>query len=144
MTKARLSADLIATLEGFMWLSLAWSVSFSAWHGSVMPTLATLSLVGTLILVSWAHRPLRLALQRFRVRRRRTEMQMHLFALPVLLALLVAVVIETLLSTSLTGPQKMLLVNVMASAGWSVFVLTQVIKQLLFAFSGPTSRKTRQ
>lgn len=132
MPRVRQSADIIAALEGAMWLALAWSVSFSVWDGSAMPTVAALTLVATILVVSWGHRPMRITLRRFRVRRRRTEMQMHLFALPLLMALFFAVVVEGLLATPLNGSQKMLMVNILATAAWVVFVLTQAFKSLLF------------
>jgi hypothetical protein len=97
-----------------------------------MPTVAALTLVATILVVSWGHRPMRITLRRFRVRRRRTEMQMHLFALPLLMALFFAVVVEGLLATPLSGSQKMLMVNILATAAWVVFVLTQAFKSLLF------------
>lgn len=132
MPRVRQSADIIAALEGAMWLALAWSVNFSIWEDSTMPTVAAMTLVATILVVSWGHRPMRITLRRFRVRRRRTEMQMHLFALPLLMALFFALVVEGLLVTPLSGSQKMLMVNVLATAGWIVFVLTQAFKSLLF------------
>ncbi|WP_192036929.1 hypothetical protein [Halomonas sp. YLGW01] len=143
MPRVRQSADIIAALEGAMWLALAWSVNFSIWEGSTMPTVAAMTLVATILLVSWGHRPMRVTLRRFRVRRRRTEMQMHLFALPLLMALFFAIVVEGLLVTPLTGSQKMLLVNVLASAGWVVFVLTQAFKSLLFILRSRFRTKTK-
>ena len=108
-----------------------------------MRTVAALTMVATILVVSWGHRPMRITLRRFRVRRRRTEMQMHLFALPLLMALFFAVVVEGLLATPLSGSQKMLMVNILATAAWVVFVLTQAFKSLLFTlrskFKGKTS-----
>ena len=143
MPRVRQSADIIAALEGAMWLALAWSVNFSIWEDSTMPTVAATTLVATILLVSWGHRPMRITLRRFRVRRRRTEMQMHLFALPLLLAFFFALVVEGLLVTPLTGSQKMLMVNILASAGWVVFVLTQAFKSLLFTLRQRFKTKTK-
>ncbi|WP_205742749.1 hypothetical protein [Onishia niordana] len=126
-----------------MWLALAWSVSFSIWQDSAMPTVGALTLVATVLVVSWGHRPMRITLRRFRVRRRRTEMQMHLFALPLLMALFFAVVVEGLLTMPLHGSQKMLMVNILASAGWVVFVLTQAFKSLLFTLRSRINTKAK-
>lgn len=143
MSRVRQSADIIAALEGAMWLALAWSVSFSIWQDSAMPTVGALTLVATVLVVSWGHRPMRITLRRFRVRRRRTEMQMHLFALPLLMALFFAVVVEGLLVMPLNGSQKMLMVNILASAGWVVFVLTQAFKSLLFTLRSRIKTKAK-
>lgn len=143
MSRVRQSADIIAALEGAMWLALAWSVSFSIWQDSAMPTVGALTLVATVLVVSWGHRPMRITLRRFRVRRRRTEMQMHLFALPLLMALFFAVVVEGLLTMPLHGSQKMLMVNILASAGWVVFVLTQAFKSLLYTLRSRINTKAK-
>lgn len=141
MRVARTSADAIAMLEGLMWLLLSWSVTFSIHQGTTLPTLGALSLVGTIILVTWGHRPMRLTLGRYRIRRRRTEMWMHILALPLLLALLLAVLIEALVSP-LSGAQKMLLFNVLASAGWMVFLITLLIKGVMFTVT--SNKKSRK
>lgn len=143
MRKARTSADIIALLEGVMWLTLAWSVTFSLSQGTMLPTLGALSLIGTVIVVTWGHRPMRLTLQRYRIRLRRTEMWMHILALPLLLSLLLAALIEAML-TPLSGYQKMLLFNVMATAGWVVFAITLVAKQAMVSVKGTKKRKKRQ
>ncbi|WP_248730268.1 MULTISPECIES: hypothetical protein [Halomonadaceae] len=116
-----------------MWLILAWSISYSAARGVPLPTVATLSLVATFIFVAWAHRPFRITLQRYRIRRRRTEMLMHIVALPLLLAMLLGASTESLLFP-LSGMQKMLLFNILATAGWLVFGITLIVKYLLFRF----------
>ena len=135
MFKSRISADLIAILEGFIWLLLAWSISVTIWLESSLPFFFTSGIVIALVLIAWMHKPLRITMQRFRTRRRRTEMYMHLFSLPVILALLLTIIIETLFSMSLNGFHKTLLVNIMATSGWIFFILTLVIKQLHFVFN---------
>ncbi|MBS9402466.1 hypothetical protein KG088_02370 [Halomonas sp. TRM85114] len=130
MPKVRQYADLVATLAGLMWLVVFWSISISARLGSIEPFLAALLALGSMILVSFVHRPIRVLLRRYHVRKRRTEMWMHILALPLTLAFLIAIVIETLL-TPLDGEQKMLLFNVLATAGWGVFVLTLLVKWIL-------------
>lgn len=129
MLAARTSSDIVALLEGAMWLLLSWSISYSAAVGAPLPSVAMLSVVGTIIFVCWAHRPFRVTLQRYRMRLRRTEMLMHIIALPLLLAIFFGVLIESLL-TSLSGQQKVLLFNVLATAGWLVFALTLLVKDL--------------
>ncbi|SDK76404.1 hypothetical protein SAMN05192555_101138 [Franzmannia pantelleriensis] len=131
MLAVRTSGDFVALLEGAIWLLLAWSASYSAAIGEPLPSVAMLSIAGTLVFVCWAHRPFRLTLQRYRIRRRRTEMLMHIIALPLLLALFFGVLIESLL-TPLSGQQKMLMYNVLATSGWLVFALTLLIKYLMF------------
>nr|WP_163503376.1 hypothetical protein [Halomonas socia] len=131
MLAVRTSGDFVALLEGLMWLLLAWSASYSAAIGEPQPSVAMLSVSATLVFVCWAHRPFRLTLQRYRIRRRRTEMLMHIIALPLLLALFFGVMIESLL-TPLSGQQKMLMYNVLATSGWLVFALTLLVKYLMF------------
>ncbi len=127
MPKVRHYADLVTVLSGLSWLVVFWSVSLTAQIGSIEPTLAALLMLGTLILVSFVHRPIRVLLRRYHVRKRRTEMWMHILALPMMLAFLFGIIIENLLAP-LNGQQKMLLFNVFATAGWLVFVFTVVIK----------------
>ncbi len=127
MPKVRHYADLVTVLAGLSWLVVFWSVSLTAQIGSIEPTLAALLMLGTLILVSFVHRPTRILLRRYHVRKRRTEMWMHILALPLMLAFLFGIVIENLLAP-LNGQQKMLLFNVFATAGWLVFVVTVLIK----------------
>jgi len=133
MPKVRHYADTVAILAGLMWLVLYWSVSVSTHLGSVEPSLAALLMVGSLILISFTHRPIRVLLGRYHVRKRRTEMWMHILALPLMLAFLLAIVIDHFI-TPMNGEQKMLLFNIFATAGWLVFVMTLVIK-LLFHLS---------
>ncbi|WP_416140552.1 hypothetical protein ACM26W_09320 [Halomonas sp. HK25] len=127
MPKVRHYADLVTVLSGLSWLVVFWSISLTAQIGSIEPTLAALLMLGTLILVSFVHRPIRVLLRRYHVRKRRTEMWMHILALPLMLAFLFGIVIENLLAP-LSGQQKMLLFNVFATAGWLVFVVTVLIK----------------
>lgn len=130
MPKVRQYADLVATLAGLMWLVVFWSISISAHLGSIEPFLAALLALGSMIMVSFVHRPIRVLLRRYHVRKRRTEMWMHILALPLTLAFLIAIVIE-ILFTPLDGEQKMLLFNAMATAGWGVFVLTLLVKWIM-------------
>ncbi|HSP57589.1 MAG TPA: hypothetical protein VLO12_04775 [Halomonas sp.] len=130
MPKVRQYADLVATLAGLMWLVVFWSISISAHLGSIEPFLAALLALGSMILVSFVHRPIRVLLRRYHVRKRRTEMWMHILALPLTMAFLIAIVIE-ILFTPLDGEQKMLLFNAMATSGWGVFVLTLLVKWVM-------------
>ncbi|UYG06007.1 hypothetical protein [Halomonas sp. M4R1S46] len=130
MPKVRYYADLVAILAGLMWLLVYWSVSYSVHIDNIEPTLAALLMAGSLIMISFVHRPIRVLLSRYHVRKRRTEMWMHILALPLSLAFLLAIVIDHLI-TPLNGVQKMLLFNVLATAGWLVFVITLVVKLLI-------------
>lgn len=136
MPKVRHYADLVAVLAGLMWLVVFWSISLSMQLGNVEPTMAALLLLAALVLVSFVHRPIRVLLRRYHVRKRRTEMWMHILALPLTLAFLFGVVIEELL-LPLDGPEKMLLFNVFATAGWLVFVVTVLIKLLMHLLRRP-------
>lgn len=127
MPRVRHYADIVAILAGLMWIVFYWSISISARMDSVEPTLAAMLALGAMILVSFLHRPFRIHLSRYHVRKRRTEMWMHILALPMALVLLLGVLIETLVAP-MSGQQKMLLFNVLATAGWVVYVMTLVFK----------------
>ncbi|MGM0926572.1 MAG: hypothetical protein ACQEXC_09105 [Pseudomonadota bacterium] len=127
MPKVRHYADLAATLAGLMWLIVYWSISLSAHLGNLEPTLAALLLLGTTVLVTFVHRPTRVLLRRYHVRKRRTEMWMHILALPLFIAFLFGITFE-LIFTPLSGIQKLLLFNVVATAGWLVFIVTLLVK----------------
>lgn len=139
MPKVRHYADLAATLAGLMWLAVFWSISMSARLGSLEPTLAALFGLGTLILVSFVHRPFRVLLRRYHVRKRRTEMWMHILALPLTLAFLIGMLIE-IAFTPPSGEQKMLLFNILATGGWGVFVLTLLFKWLMHRYANRQQR----
>lgn len=141
MPKVRHYADLVAILAGLMWLMVYWSVSYSVHIGNIEPFLAAMLLTGSLILTSFVHRPTRVMLRRYHVRKRRTEMWMHILALPLTLAFLLAIGIDHLV-TPLNGEQKMLLFNVMATAGWLVFIFTLAIKLLIHTIT--ERRKNRR
>ncbi|MDR5858417.1 hypothetical protein FZZ93_00040 [Halomonas eurihalina] len=141
MPKVRHYADLVAILAGLMWLMVYWSVSYSVHIGNIEPSLAAMLLTGSLILTSFVHRPTRVMLRRYHVRKRRTEMWMHILALPLVLAFFLAIGLEQLI-TPLNGEQKMLLFNVMATAGWLVFIFTLAIKLLIHTIT--ERRKNRR
>ncbi len=127
MQNVRRYADIIASIEGLIWLGLAWSISMSMYIGSTEPTLAALFIVGALVLISWAHRPMRFLLKRYHIRKRRTDMWVHTLALPLLLAMFFHIMLEALLGPAWLPP-KILLFNLLASAGWMTFVMTLFIK----------------
>ncbi|HBP42253.1 MAG: hypothetical protein ACTJG4_12165 [Vreelandella alkaliphila] len=130
MQNVRRYADIIASIEGLLWLGLAWSISFSMYFGSTEPTLAVLFVVGALVLFGWAHRPMRYLLKRYHVRKRRTDMWVHTLALPLLLAMFFHIMLEAVLGSAWLPP-KMLLFNLLASAGWLTFVMTLFIKYVI-------------
>ncbi|MGM0831362.1 hypothetical protein M0220_16185 [Halomonas qinghailakensis] len=127
MQNVRRYADIIASIEGLLWLGLAWSISFSMHFGSTEPTLAVIFVVGALVLFGWAHRPMRYLLKRYHVRKRRTDMWIHTLALPLLLAMFFHIMLEAILGSAWLPP-KILLFNLLASAGWLTFVMTLFIK----------------
>ena len=130
MQNVRRYANVIASLEGVLWLSLAWSISLSIHIGSTEPILASLLVIGALVVFCWAHRPLRFLLGRYHIRKRRTDMWMHILALPLLLAMFFHIMLEALLGTAWLPP-KMLLFNILASAGWATYVMTLFIKSVI-------------
>ncbi|MDP3535640.1 hypothetical protein P8S55_02350 [Halomonas sp. M1] len=127
MQNVRRYADIIASIEGLMWLGLAWSISISMYKGSTEPTVAMLFVIGALVLISWAHRPMRYLLGRYHIRKRRTDMWIHTLALPLLLAMFFHIMLEAIVGSAWLPP-KMLLFNFLASAGWMTFVMTLFIK----------------
>ena len=138
MQNVRRYADIIASIEGLVWLGLAWSISISVHTGSTEPTLATLFIVGALVLFSWAHRPMRYLLRRYHIRKRRTDMWIHILALPLLLAMFFHIMVEATFGSAWLPP-KMLLFNLMASAGWMTYVMTLFIKSIIHSIK--TSHK---
>lgn len=139
MQNVRRYADIIASLEGLMWLSLAWSISLSVHIGSTEPTLASLLVIGALVVFCWAHRPLRYLLRRYHIRKRRTDMWIHTLALPLLLAMFLHIMLEALLGSAWLPP-KMLLFNILASAGWTTYVMTLLIKFIIHGFKAKTKQ----
>lgn len=133
MHNVRRYADIIASLEGVMWLSLAWSISLSVHIGSTEPTLASLLVIAALVFFSWAHRPLRYLLRRYHIRKRRTDMWIHTLALPLLLAMFFHIMLNALLGSAWLPP-KILLFNILATAGWTTYVMTLFIKFVIHGF----------
>lgn len=137
MQNVRRYADVIASLEGVLWLSLAWSISLSVHMGSTEPTLGILLVMGAFVVFSWAHRPLRFLLGRYHIRKRRTDMWIHILALPLLLAMFIHIMLEALLGSAWLPP-KMLLFNILASAGWATYVMTLFIKFVIHGLKNRT------
>ncbi|HSH49301.1 MAG TPA: hypothetical protein VK991_12025 [Halomonas sp.] len=135
MPKVRQYADLIASLAGLMWLVLYWSTWYAVSVDRIEPVLAALLIVATIVLVSSVYRPVRVMLGRYHVRKRRTEMWMHVLALPITLAFLLAAVIDYLFFT-VEGANKMLLFSILATAGWLVFVVTLLFKLAVHSVKG--------
>lgn len=130
MHNVRRYADVIASLEGLMWLALGWSITFSTFSGSTEPILGAILLIATIVFFSWVHRPFRLLVRRYHVRKRRTDMWIHLLALPLLLAMFFHISLEALFGSAWLPP-KMLAVNILASAGWFTFVMTLLVKSVI-------------
>ncbi|MGO2132593.1 MAG: hypothetical protein ACTH3D_06785 [Halomonas sp.] len=138
MPKVRQYADSVASLAGLMWLVLYWSIWYSVSYDRVEPALIALLVVAAATLFSSVYRPVRVMLGRYHVRKRRTEMWMHILALPITLAFLLAVLVDYLLFP-VEGANKMLLFCVLATAGWLVFVATLLVKLTAHAFSSSRS-----
>lgn len=130
MHNVRRYADIIASLEGLVWLALGWSITLSMYRDSTEPTLGVILLIATLMFCSWVHRPFRLLISRYHVRKRRTDMWIHLLALPLLLAMFFYISLEALFGSAWLPP-KMLAVNILASAGWLTFVVTLLVKSII-------------
>lgn len=135
MPKVRQYADLVASLAGLMWLVLYWATWYAVSVDRVEPALAALLMVATIALISSVYRPVRVMLARYHVRKRRTEMWMHILALPITLAFLLAVVIDYLIYP-VEGANKMLLFCSLATAGWLVFVVTLLFKLIAHSVKG--------
>lgn len=133
MPKVRQYADLVASLAGLMWLVLYWSAWYAVSNERAEPALAALLMVACVTLLSTAYRPVRVMLCRYHVRKRRTEMWMHILALPLTLAFLLAAVIDYLIFP-VEGANKMLLFCMLATAGWLVFVVTLLFKLVAHVF----------
>src|SRR5690606_29311095 len=134
MPKVRHYADLVASLAGLMWLALYWSISISLYIDSPEPAMAALLGLASMILISFVHRPIRVLLSRYHVRKRRTVMWRHILALFLTLAFVFATAI-VLLIISMSGAQKMLLFNVLATASWVVFVVTLLMRLAIRAIA---------
>lgn len=139
MHNVRRYADVVAGLEGLMWLGLGWSISLSVYQGSSEPTLAAVLLIGTVTFFSWVHRPLRFLLRRYHVRKRRTDMWVHLLALPLLLAMALYLIFDAIFGGAWLPP-KMLVVNVLASAGWLTFMVTLFIRFLIHGVKNSSAK----
>lgn len=122
--------DSAALLEGALWVGYAWSIQWSLVNQqSLIFLLGTLVvLISALITLLW--HPLRLTLARFRVRKRRTEMWMHILYPPLLLAPPLWWLLERVVG-QLPDVQQWTLVCLLMTAGWMVFLISLLIKQLI-------------
>ena len=64
-------------------------------------------------------------------------MWIHTLALPLLLAMFFHIMLEALLGSAWLPP-KMLLFNILASAGWTTYVMTLLIKSVIHGFKAKT------
>ncbi|WP_027966764.1 hypothetical protein [Halomonas halocynthiae] len=142
MPKVRQYADSVTSLAGLMWIVLYWSVWYSVSYGRIEPALIAFLIVATATLFSSIYRPARIMLGRYHVRKRRTEMWMHILALPITLAFLLAVLVDYLLFP-VEGVNKMLLFCVLATAGWLVFVVTLLFKLAVHTVSSSTPSSSK-
>lgn len=130
MFNARRYASIIASLEGLVWLLTGWSISFSVWMGRSEPVFTMVLILATLTFISGYHRPTRLLLARYHVRKRRTDMWIHLLALPLLMGMALYISIELIIGSAWL-PSKMLVVNILATAGWLTFLIKLFLKHAL-------------
>ncbi|RKR03291.1 hypothetical protein C7446_1812 [Kushneria sinocarnis] len=122
--------DTIAVSEGAFWVCYLWCAQWSLVHGRSLPFLPATIVLAATLLVIMSRRSMRLALRRFRVRKRRTEMLMHLMLPPLLLGPLIWWLLERLVG-ELPGAQRWTLAALLATAGWAVFVISVLIKRLI-------------
>ncbi|OHV08630.1 hypothetical protein [Kushneria phosphatilytica] len=122
--------DTIAVSEGAFWVCYLWCAQWSLVNGQSTPFLPATIVMAAVILAIVSRRSMRLALRRFRVRKRRTEMLMHLMLPPLLLGPLIWWLLERLVG-ELPGAQRWTLAALLASAGWAVFVISVLIKRLI-------------
>lgn len=122
--------DSAALLEGALWVGYAWSIQWSlVHHQSLVFLLATLVvLICALATLMW--QPLKLTLARYRVRKRRTEMWMHILYPPMLLAPPLWWLLERLVG-NLPDAQQWTLACLLMTVGWLVFLISLLIKRLI-------------
>lgn len=115
--------QLIAALEGGFWIACVWAITWTVNTGTLAPA-AVASLVATVAVTAcFLYRPLSLRMGRFRVRASRTRMVMHLCLPPGLLAPVIWIAMEKLLTDMPTGFQKMDLSACLSTTGYLVFCL---------------------
>lgn len=132
---SKLRADLIGAAEGAFWLSVTWSSYWLGYHGHPWWCLVPLLIGSLVVAATFLHRPWGIALSRYRVRLSRTEMLWHVLVIPILLAIPVWMLLESLLGP-LDHDYQWMLVAVLSVSGWCVYLLTIAIKrsfQRLFA-----------
>ncbi|MFC0268180.1 hypothetical protein [Kushneria aurantia] len=119
-----------ALVEGAVWVGYAWSAQWTLTRGDSLVFLiaSLLLLCGALTSLMW--RPMRLTLARYRARKRRTEMWMHILYPPLLLAPPLWWLLERLVG-DLPAVQQWTLACLLMTTGWMVFLISVVIKQLI-------------
>jgi cytochrome bd-type quinol oxidase subunit 2 len=84
--------------------------------------------------VCFVHRPTAIAMGRFRVRARRTEMWWHLLVIPMLLAIVIWTALESPLGGIDDAYYKLVLMASLSTAGWVVYCLTNLFKRVFQSF----------
>ncbi|MBZ9559130.1 MULTISPECIES: hypothetical protein [Modicisalibacter] len=138
--KAKLRADLIGAGEGAFWLVITWLVT---WGMMVHNDWLYLLAFGLSVLaggVCFLHRRSAITMGRYRVRVGRTEMWWHLLVIPVLLALVIWTILESLFGGIDDARYKLVLLASLSTAGWVVYCLTNILKRVFQSFRNNRKR----
>ncbi|MEA3251541.1 MAG: hypothetical protein U9Q35_08200 [Pseudomonadota bacterium] len=128
--RAKLRADLTGAGEGAFWLVVAWLSVWGVLEDNLWFYGLALGLTVLAGTVCFVHRRTAIAMGRFRVRASRTEMWWHLLVIPMLLALVIWTVLESLLGGIDDARYKLLLMASLSTAGWVVYCLTNLFKRV--------------
>lgn len=122
--------QLIAALEGGFWIACVWAITYTVDTGIPAPA-AVASLAATVAVAAcFLYRPLSVRMGRFRVRASRAQMAMHLCLIPGLLAPVIWIAMEKLLTDMPAGFHKMDLVACLSTTGYLVFCLVALVQRL--------------
>lgn len=120
---------LIAALEGAFWIACVWAITWTVDAGTLGPA-AVASLAATVAVAAcFLYRPLSVRMGRFRVRASRAQMAMHICLTPGLLAPVIWIAMEKLLTDMPAGFHKMDLVACLSTTGYLVFCLVVLVQR---------------
>lgn len=125
--------DSAALFEGAVWVGYAWSIQWSLINNQHLIFLVATLIVLSLTLTTLVWQPLKLTLARYRVRKRRTEMWMHILYPPLLLAPPLWWLLERIVG-DLPAVQQWTLACLLMTVGWAVFLISLLIKQLIRSY----------
>ncbi|SDL26710.1 hypothetical protein SAMN05661010_01269 [Modicisalibacter muralis] len=140
---SRMLADSIAAGEGAFWLSCLWAAVYCVETGRYGPIIGAMVIACIAVAICFLYRPAATRMGRYRVRRSRTEMWWQLLVIPMLLAPVIGIALESLLS-DVTGGIKLWLVTWLCTAGWAYYVIMSIVKRTFQRVrKGTRASKTR-